>query len=244
MIRSAWVAVNLALATLFFGLVAIVGSLLRVQGRLYFWATQQWSRAILWASGVPVIPHRMDRIDWSSPKVLVSNHVSFYDVFALAAIVPVPYAFVAKKELERVPFFGTAWKAAGHISIDRSDRASAIQSLRRAGQSIREQRSTVIIFPEGTRSLTGDLLPFKKGAFTLAVEAAVPVVPVIVRGSAEIQRPGSVRIRPQPIHVHFGEPLDPGAYADSGIESLTHAVRARMQEMLDATTSAPASPAA
>lgn len=240
MIRSAWVAVNLALATLFFGLIAIGGSLLRVRGRLYSWATQQWSRAILWASAVPVFAHDMGRVDWRSPQVLVSNHVSFYDVFALAGIVPAPFAFVAKKELERIPFFGTAWKAAGHISIDRSDRASALQSLRRAAQSIRAQRSTVIIFPEGTRSTTGDMLPFKKGAFTLALEAGVPVVPAIVRGSADIQRPGSFRIRPQPIHVHFGAPLLPAEYAEGGIESLMRAVRGRMEEMLDAT--APASP--
>lgn len=243
MIRSAWVALNIALATLFFGFIAIVGSLLRVRGRLYFWATQQWSRGILWASAVPVVPHGMDRVDWSSPQVLVSNHVSFYDVFALAAILPAPYAFVAKKELERIPFFGMAWKAAGHISIDRSDRNSAIQSLRRAGQSIREQRSTVIIFPEGTRSLTGELLPFKKGAFTLAMEARVPVVPVVVRGSAEIQRPGSLRIRPRPIHVYFGEPFTPSEFAGTGTESFIAAVRGRMGEMLRATTTTSAGPA-
>ena len=94
---------------------------------------------------------------------------------------------VAKKELERIPFFGTAWKAAGHISIDRSDRTSAIQSLRRAGRSIREQRSTVIIFPEGTRSLTGEMLPFKKGAFMLALEADVPQASVDARLSTLIR---------------------------------------------------------
>jgi 1-acyl-sn-glycerol-3-phosphate acyltransferase len=241
-IRSAWVAINLALSTLFFGLIAIGGSLLRIRGRLYSWATQQWSLAILWASAVPVFSHGMNRIDWEGPQVLVSNHVSFYDVFALAGIIPAPFAFVAKKELERIPFFGLAWKAAGHISIDRSDRSSALQSLRRAGQSIRENRSTVIIFPEGTRSRTEQMLPFKKGAFTLAMEASVPVVPVIVRGSARIQRPGSFRIRPQTIHVYFGEPLHPAEHAGSGVEPFMRTVRERMESMLASTASTPASP--
>lgn len=235
MIRSLWVALNLGLATLFFGLIAIGGSILRVRGRLYFWATQQWSRAVLWASNVPVRAHGMQRIDWNQPNLLVSNHVSFYDVFALAAILPAPYAFVAKKELERIPFFGTAWKAAGHISIDRSDRASAMQSLRRAGQSIREQRSTVIIFPEGTRSLTGEMLPFKKGAFTLALEAGVPLVPVIVRGSAHVQRPGGLRVTPGAIDLYFGEPLQPAEYQDLGMEGLMATVRERMEAMLRET---------
>lgn len=236
MIRSAWVGLNIALSTLFFGLIAIIASLLRVRGRVYFWATQQWSRAILWASSVPVFAHGMDRVDWSAPQVLVSNHVSFYDVFALAAVLPTPYAFVAKKELERIPFFGMAWKAAGHISIDRSDRSSARQSLRRAGESIREQKSTVIIFPEGTRSLTGELLPFKKGAFNLSVEAAVPVLPVVVTGSARIQAPGSLRVRPGSIDVYFGEPMHPSDYAQDGMDRYLAAVRERMQEMLAAAS--------
>lgn len=243
MIRSAWVALNLALATLFFGLIAILGSLLHIRGRLYYWATQQWSRGVLWASAVPVVPHGMGRIDWRNPQVLVSNHVSFYDVFALAAVLPTPYSFVAKKELERIPFFGLAWKAAGHISVDRSNRAAALQSLRRAGASIREHRSAVIIFPEGTRSLTDRMLPFKKGAFVLAMEARVPVVPVIVRGSAEIQRPGSLRIHPRAIHLYFGEPLHPTEFEKEGSESLLTAVRSRMESMLaEGTTAAPPLP--
>lgn len=232
MIRTAWVMLVTGVATLFFGLIAILGSLLRIRGRLYYWATRQWSRTILRASAVPVVPHGMERIDWDAPRLVVSNHASFYDVFAIASILPSPYAFVAKKELERIPFFGTAWKAAGHISIDRTDRASAIQSLRRAGQSIREQRSTVIIYPEGTRSLTGALLPFKKGAFTLAVEAGVPIVPVIVTGSAEIQRPGSLRVFPRPVHVYFGDPVDPTEYAKGAVEPLMLEVRTRMESML------------
>lgn len=243
MIRTAWMVLNFALATFFFGLIAIVGSLLRVRGRLYYWATRQWSREVLWASAVPVIAHGMNRIDWEGPQVLVSNHVSYYDVLALAAVLPAPYAFVAKKELERVPFFGMAWKAAGHISVDRSNRAAAMQSLRQAGQWIREQRSTVIIFPEGTRSLTDRMLPFKKGAFLLAMEAGVPIVPVIVRGSAEIQRPGSLRVHPGEIHVHFGEPLQPDEFGPSDAEAVMTAIRARMEAMLEENRSAESPPA-
>ncbi|HEX6924126.1 MAG TPA: lysophospholipid acyltransferase family protein [Longimicrobiaceae bacterium] len=233
MIRSAWVGLNIALATLFFGTIVIVASLLGVRGRLYFWATQQWSRVVLWASNVSVTAHGIDRVDWNSPHVLVCNHVSFYDVFALASILPTPFAFVAKKELARIPFFGIAWRVAGHISIDRSDRASAIQSLRKAGESIREHRSTVIIFPEGTRSLTGQMLPFKKGAFNLAIEARVPILPVVVIGSADVQRPGSLRVRSGPIHLYFGEPMPPPSSANGALEPYMASVRRRMEEMLE-----------
>jgi 1-acyl-sn-glycerol-3-phosphate acyltransferase len=146
-IRLLWVGLNTALSTFLFGLIAIVASLLRVRGRIYYWCTQQWSRAILWASATPVVTHGMAEIDWQQPLVLISNHVSSYDIFAIAGVLPVPYSFVAKKELERIPFFGTAWKAAGHISIDRSDRQKAMQSLRRAGDKIRAEHGTVFIFP-------------------------------------------------------------------------------------------------
>jgi 1-acyl-sn-glycerol-3-phosphate acyltransferase len=133
-IRTGWAYLNAILATLFFGGVAIGASVLRVRGRIYFWATQQWSRAILRASHVPVFTHGMEQVDWQAPQVLVANHTSAFDILALSSVLPGPFAFVAKKELERIPFFGIAWKAAEHISIDRSDRQSAMQSLRRAGE--------------------------------------------------------------------------------------------------------------
>lgn len=233
MIRTLWVALVTIVVTFFLGLLVIIAGLLRVRGSVYSRTTQEWGRAILWASGVRVITHGAERVDWTVPRLIVSNHTSFYDVFAIASVMPTSFAFVAKKELERIPLFGSAWKSAGHISIDRTNRASAIESLKRAGQSIREHRSTVIIFPEGTRSRTGELLPFKKGAFTLAMEAEVPILPVIVRGSGAILQPGSLRIRPHDIHLIFGEPIQPSEYAGLRLEELTATVREQMQGMLD-----------
>ncbi|HET7322108.1 MAG TPA: lysophospholipid acyltransferase family protein [Longimicrobiaceae bacterium] len=233
MIRTGWAYLNAIFATLFFGAVAIVASLLRIHGRVYFWATQQWGRTVLWASDVPVYTHGMDGVDWEAPQVLVANHTSAYDILALAAVLPGPFAFVAKKELERIPFFGTAWKAAEHISIDRTDRQSAVQSLRRAGEKIRREHSTVIIFPEGTRSRTGELQPFKKGAFMLALEARVSVVPVLIRGSAAIMPAGSRQLHPQPIHLYFDTALHPDEF--EGAEDLMTAVEGRMRAMVART---------
>lgn len=236
MIRTLWAGASVVVATAFFGAIAMGASLLRVPGGIYNWATRQWARTILWASNTPVIVHGLDNIHADEAQVVVSNHISGYDIFAIASALPVPFHFVGKKELERIPFFGIAWKAAGHISIDRSNRQSAILGLRAAGEKIREERGTVIMFPEGTRSRMGRLQPFKRGAFMLAIEARVPVVPTVVRGSFEIMRPGSWRIRPHTIHVCFGAPVPTTEYGVTGSDQLIEAVRRQMQEMLGEQT--------
>lgn len=229
--RALWVLVNLVLATIVFGGMVLLLALVRYRGRLYSWATQEWARSTLWAAGVPVLTRGDDRVAWGRPLVLVSNHVAGWDIFALAAAVPLPFSFVGKKELNSIPFFGRAWRAAGHISIDRSNRESAIESLRTAGDQIRRDNSSVIIFPEGTRSRTGELQPFKKGAFMLALQARVQVVPVIVEGSRDITPDSVRRIRRRPITVRFGEPIDTSLFAANDIGGLMETVRERMVGM-------------
>lgn len=217
-------------STLYFGLVAIGGALFRVRGDLYFRATRSWSRAILRSSGTRVVTHRAEQVAWDAPQVLVCNHSSVFDVLAVASVLPRPFSFVGKKELDSIPFFGQAWKAAGHISIDRSDRQKAIASLRRAGEKLRRERGTVVLFPEGTRSRDGELLPFKKGAFVLAMDAGVPVVPAIIHGSSGVVGRGG-RVRPAEIEIHFGEAVDPAGYAT--VDELLTEVRARMSGLLE-----------
>ncbi len=242
MIRFIWVMLNIALATLFFGTIAMAAALLRVRGRIYFWCTQQWSRGILWAADTPVVCHGAERVDWAGPQVLVSNHISGYDIFAIASVLPVPFYFVGKKELDRIPFFGFAWRAAGHISVDRSNRASAVQSLSRAAERIRRDGGSVIIFPEGTRSRDGEMLPFKKGAFALAREAGVPIVPVVVTGSDRIQKESGYRVHPHPVHLFFGPPFPTAALESATSDELAVRVRSHMEEMQRAARGATPAP--
>jgi 1-acyl-sn-glycerol-3-phosphate acyltransferase len=227
-IRFLWAVINAVLATLFFGGIVIFASLFRVRGRVYSWATREWGRGILWASGTRVVTRGADEVDWTQPQVLVANHIAAFDILAVAAVIPAPFAFIAKQELGRIPFFGKAMESAGHIFVDRSDRQKSIQSLRRAGEKMRREHSTVIIFPEGTRSQTGALQPFKKGAFMLALEGGVRILPVVISGSDRILHVRSLRITPGTIHLHFGEPVEPGAPGEQGTESLMEAVRGRM----------------
>lgn len=167
-----------------------------------------WSRTLLRTVGTKVVLENAEVIDPDRPQILVANHVSWFDVLALAGWVPGKFRFVAKKELEKVPFFGYAWLAGGHISVDRHDHESALESFEVARRRLEEDRPTVIVFPEGTRSRTGELRPFKKGAFVLAIETGIEVVPAAVLGSREIMAKGAWRIRThRTITVRFGTPI-------------------------------------
>ena len=239
MIRTIWALVVMVAATVWYGGIAIVDAFFKPRVEYYIRLTQGWARTILRASRTPVVAHGLENVLRGEPQVIVSNHVSWYDIFAIAGILPVPFHFVAKKELERIPLFGRAWKTAGHISIDRSNRQKAVESLRRAGEEIRARNSAVIIFAEGTRSRTGRLQPFKKGAFMLAVEAGVPIVPTVVVGSFDIMRPDDWRIHPRTIHVYFGEPISSAGYDTHSAEVLMDRVRERMVEMLERVEAMP-----
>lgn len=191
--------------------VVIVGSTslkTRNAARITSAASRNWCKSLLWAGGVKVEFEGLEHLDPTRPAVIVSNHESWYDVFALAGLLPVDYRFVGKKELTKIPFFGPAWVAGGHIPIDRSNRKAAIESLREAGEKIRRESAAVVMFPEGTRSSTGELLPFKKGAFVLALELGVPVIPIGISGSRSLMPKGSFLVRPGTMHVHIGRAIE------------------------------------
>jgi 1-acyl-sn-glycerol-3-phosphate acyltransferase len=238
LIRTIWGYSVATVATFFFGSIVFAGTFLRCDERLYFWAGQKWSRTLLWAAGCRVRAHGVELVDWSRPHLIVSNHVSAFDILALAVSTPVPFRFVAKKELERVPLFGPAWRAAGHISIDRSDRATAIATLKEGAERLKEEGGAMIVFPEGTRSADGALQPFKRGTFLMALHAGLPIVPAVVVGSERIMPKGRIRIRPAEMHLHFVSPIDVGGYSEDAPDELIGDVWSRMAAMLTAARGA------
>jgi 1-acyl-sn-glycerol-3-phosphate acyltransferase len=208
------------IATLRFYLVLIVSSLVhattvivaallgvkRRPGGIYDWGTNDWARDLLDAAGTPVRVEGLERIPRDQPVVYASNHSSMFDIWALAATLPGSVRFVAKHELARIPLVGPAMVRAGHIMIDRPHPRRALEGYAQAGAVIRSGISAVV-FPEGTRSRTGDLLPFKNAPFGLAIAAQAPVVPVYVDHTFEILPKGALRLRPRPIHIRVGDPI-------------------------------------
>jgi 1-acyl-sn-glycerol-3-phosphate acyltransferase len=169
-------------------------------------APRSWAKLLLWLSGVEIVLENPEAIDPDRPQILVANHTSWYDVLAVS-LIPGRYLFVAKKELASVPVFGPAVGGCGHIFIDRKDRKRAAGALEAARQRLEDESPTIIMFPEGTRSADGTLQPFKKGAFVLALQAGVDVIPAAIFGSRDVMKKGSFLIRPGTIRVRFGDPI-------------------------------------
>jgi 1-acyl-sn-glycerol-3-phosphate acyltransferase len=239
-IRTIWAYLNMAVATPLLSTAAILGALFRAPPKFFDWVARSWARWILWASGVRVRTEGLESVELDQPQIFASNHVSWYDVFAIAAALPKRFRFVAKAELGLIPIFGQAWKAAGHISVDRKNRAAAVASLDAAGRLIRADHSSVVIFPEGTRSATGELLPFKKGAFMLALHTHVDIVPVAVIGSRHVMPKGGWRVRSGEVIVRFGQAIETAGYDEQNRDELIRRVRSAIEELLAAPVRTPA----
>ncbi|MDQ8155689.1 MAG: lysophospholipid acyltransferase family protein [Gemmatimonadota bacterium] len=220
------------LATPVFASLVIVAGLLGFRNRpgsVFDWAPRNWARTLLAAAGARVVIHG-DEHRRGSRHIFVGNHVSWFDVFAMAAHLRW-FKFVAKAELFRIPLFGPAMRHAGMIAIERQNQSRARQSIQQAGAAIRDGAS-VILFPEGTRGHSYALRPFKKGAFVLAVETEAPIVPVAIYGTIHVQPKGSFIIRPGTIHLHFLPPIDTAGRAYNDRDALAAEAKARIAECL------------
>jgi len=172
-----------------------------VLGRTAFW----WSKAVLAVAGVKVTVRNPQFIVEGESRVYVCNHISWWEIFALASVLPV-YRFVGKAELKRIPIFGPAANAVAAIFIDRQNRRTSFAAYEEAVPQMKGGMS-VGVFPEGTRGFSYALRPFKKGPFVLAIAAQAPVVPVVAFGSLEIQKKGDMLMHPRPIELTFLEPI-------------------------------------
>jgi 1-acyl-sn-glycerol-3-phosphate acyltransferase len=164
--------------------------------------------------------------------IYIMNHSSNLDVPAVFLHLPGDVRVLGKKELFKLPVLGTVMKMGGFVPVDRSNREAAIASVTRAAEVAREGAS-FLIAPEGTRSRTGKLLPFKKGAFRMAIQSGVPIQPITVRGVFELMPPGSFAIRSGTIDIIFHEPVATAGLRIEHRSELVEEVRNRIASALE-----------
>jgi 1-acyl-sn-glycerol-3-phosphate acyltransferase len=180
-------------------------------GNLFHYLAKIHARATLAVCGVKVRVEGLDQVDFKRTYVYVANHASQFDIPSVIAGIPDQIRLVFKKELARIPIFGWALKyGRTYICIDRGKGQEAIRSLDEAARKIHEGAS-VLLFAEGTRTPDGRIREFRRGAFSLAVRAGVPVVPLTINGSYSVLRRGSFHIRPGIITLVLGRPVVPSA---------------------------------
>lgn len=197
----------------------------RSGGRLvHFYGAVPWAKIILWVCGGQVKVKGLENVDRHVPRIYLSNHQSYFDIFALLAYLPADFKFVLKQELMKIPLLGLAMRQAGYIAIDREDPRKAVKSMNEAAMKIK-QGASLLIFPEGTRSADGKLQPFKRGGFLLAFKAGCDVVPVAISESHKIVPKGSLKINKGTFALNIGRPISVKDYAKKDMDKLMTRVR-------------------
>ncbi len=231
MIRALLSTISFVVATIAGSLAALVCGVIDKTGDLVLALARLWSRVILGVPGVKLEVTMRARLEPGRPYIFMVNHASMVDIWAVFVTIPVSFRFIAKKQLARIPLFGWAMAAGRFIFIDRQNAVAARRSMEEAARRIRSGQS-VVIFPEGTRTRDGRLLPFKKGGFHLAVESGAAIVPVAIRGSREIMPRGAALIRAGKVTVEVDEPIPTAGLTASDREALIVKVRGRVAAML------------
>jgi 1-acyl-sn-glycerol-3-phosphate acyltransferase len=205
-IKSVFAFLAIIIYTIIGGIVIMLLSLIDFKGRMSDFQIKLYGKFILWVSGVKLKVSGVENIN-VQPCIFIGNHSSLFDIPVVFAGLPFKRTrMIAKKELFRIPIFGWAIATVGFIKIDRENREKAVRSLKKAVEKIKKGTS-IMIFPEGTRSPDGQVKEFKKGAFVLAIEAGVPIIPVSISGTESILPKKSLKINSGIVHIIVGEPI-------------------------------------
>lgn len=176
----------------------------------YFLVSKLFSKGVLLISGVKLVITGLENINPSGTYVFVSNHSSQFDIPAVQSAAPVRTSIIYKKEINRIPIFGWQMMLGPYIVIDRKNAKKAVASIQKAKRLMDTKKISVHIFAEGTRSKTGEIQPFRRGAFYLASKVGYPIIPVTINGAASILPKGKLNIKGGTMHIHFDKPIPTG----------------------------------
>ncbi|MCX5817555.1 MAG: lysophospholipid acyltransferase family protein [Proteobacteria bacterium] len=224
--------ISLIVSTIVLSTVFIIVSLVDRRGEKIHRIRRLWAGLHLKVCGIHVSLKGLDNIK-KPPYIIMCNHQSALDIYALLSSLPLPFKWIAKRQLFFIPFIGWVMKIAGDISLDRENPREALKAIEAAARKIREG-TNIIIFPEGTRSKDGTLLPFKKGVFSLALRAGVPIVPVGIYGTSRLQPKGSFIPKEKGvIYINIGEAIHIVDKGRSAKTEVMNAVRAEIERLIE-----------
>ena len=237
-----WIAPLILLATAFWGLGSLLVSFFDRGGRKQAWMARQWARTLLWVSGTRVTIEGLEQLDPGQNYIFVANHRSYMDTPVLLASLPGQFRFMAKKSLFRIPLLGGHLGRAGHIPVPGGNPREAIASMTEAGRTIREQGISVLIFPEGGRTM-GAMQPFREGAAFLGIKSGVPLAPVALLGTHELLPMHSVHVRPRRVILRIAPPISTLGLDLRQRGELTAQLFTVISQMVEAGPAAPVPPA-
>jgi 1-acyl-sn-glycerol-3-phosphate acyltransferase len=192
-----------------------------------------WARTVLSLAAARVTVHGLRNISSTEESyIVVMNHQSNMDIPVLIHSLPLQLRFIGKIELKKFPIFGNALIRAGHFLIDRSNHQKAMNGIRAAGEALKERGVSVVFAPEGTRSSDGKLLPFKKGAFVMAIECGLPILPITINGTKHSLAKGSLWTRSAEVAVTIHQPVPTESYSYDNREKLSEKVRSIIENAL------------
>ncbi len=197
----------LLIHTIIVSTLALLAGLLDRSHKVYFVLTKVFSAPVLAMAGIKVKITGKENVIPKTPYVFVSNHVSLFDIPVLQRYVPNNFSFVFKKEIAWIPLFGWQMQLGPHIIIDRQNPEKAMKSIEKAKKMLVHRKISVLLFPEGTRSKTGEMLPFKRGAFHLAAQVGFPIIPVTISGTKNLFQKKPFKINSGKVIVDFGKPI-------------------------------------
>lgn len=221
-----WLVVGpvVALATMVFAALAVVLSLVLKPRRLSAFSAVPWARTIARVTPMAVKVEGRSNLDPKRSYVVVANHQSFYDIVAVYGWLGLDLRWVMKRELRKVPGLGMASERLGHIFVDRSSRRAALRTLEAARQRIADGAS-VLFFPEGTRSPDGRMGPFKRGAFRMALDLGLPILPLTIVGTREVLPPDSRDLRPGAARLLIHPAVETADWPQERLGELTERAR-------------------
>ncbi len=222
------------LATAVLITTAVVTSVFSSAPRWQVFLYRLWGSTVLAIFGARVRVTGAENLEPGQNYFIVSNHLSLVDTPVMLKSLPVPFKFLAKRELLKVPFIGWYLQRAGHLTVDRASLRSSIQSMNECARLVRERSLSVLIFAEGTRSLNGEMQPFKDGAAYLSIQSGIPAAPVAIYGTWDILPAKDSCFLPGDVELRIGKPVSPAGFTLKDRPAFTAILEQRVRALLTA----------